>query len=322
MPERTRRRELLKNVAAAAAGSAAIAAAAPADRVNKRHASVPDGHQGLSAYAFGSRVWVRVGGRVFTCYRAEPNQKYPYFYPVIGPGTGLPMTDEAALPYRHHRSLFFGCDHVNGGNYWQQPLTRGRIASQGPGIEKESNEKRVTIADRCLWKRPDREPVIEDTRRFAFTVPSRDQRFIDADITLIAKVDVHITRTNHSFFSLRAARDLAPIGGGKLLNAEGASGEKATAGVESAWCGYQGRRLGITESIVLMDHPANPFSPCKWFTRDYGFISPTPFYWLDENGWHLPQGDSIRLRYRVVATNGPIDKGGLARIHTAWSAAT
>jgi hypothetical protein len=40
----------------------------------------------------------------------------------------------------------------------------------------------------------------------------------------------------------------------------------------------------MVEGIALLDHPGNPWSPCKWFTRDYGFISPSPFNWLDQAG--------------------------------------
>ena len=31
--------------------------------------------------------------------------------------------------YPHHTSLLFGCDLVNGGNYWQEGLERGRMIS-------------------------------------------------------------------------------------------------------------------------------------------------------------------------------------------------
>ena len=82
--------------------------------------ATPSPSMKLSAERLDDRIIVRVADRTFTCYRFGAGQKYPYFYPVNGPATGLSLTTESSLPYPHHRSLFFGCDKVNGGNYWQE----------------------------------------------------------------------------------------------------------------------------------------------------------------------------------------------------------
>ena len=37
-----------------------------------------------------------------------------------------------------------------------------------------------------------------------------------------------------------------------------------------------GARGGVTEGIAIFQHPGNRWYPSKWFTRDYGFFSPTP----------------------------------------------
>lgn len=271
----------------------------------------------VSTYNYGPKLWVRVNDRVLTCYRADPGQKYPYFYPVLGPVSGLPMTDETAMPWPHHRSLFLGCDKVNHGNYWQSELKEGQILSRGPQFEKTTSDRAV-ILDHCDWLKPGQNPIIEDVRRFTITVPTAGRRIIDADITLKALVDIHIEKTNHSFFSIRAARDLSPLGGGTLINNQGQTGEKETFGQVATWCGFEATRLGITESIVLMDHPKNPWAPTKWFTRDYGFISPTPFFWY-ENGWKLPAGQSIRVRYRVIVAKGAINPAEMNDLYRRFS---
>lgn len=310
------RRSLLKG-AAALAGAWTLGQS-PAAAQTTRPAPLKE-EVGVTTYPYGRYVWVRIEGRVFTCYRAETMQKYPYFYPLVGPASGLPLTDETSLPWPHHRSLFLGCDRVNGGNYWQDTLARGQITSRGPGVEKTSNDRAV-ITDHCDWHQPDQPPILEDNRRFTITAPSADRRILDADITLTAKVDIHIVKTNHGFFSVRASRDLAPLGGGTLINANGESGEKETFGKTAKWCGFQGTRLGVTESIVLMDHPANPFKDSRWFTRDYGFMSSMPFFWLDDKGWQLPAGQTIRIRHRVVASKGGIIAEDVNRLYTQWTA--
>ena len=310
------RRSVLKGLAAGAAGSAwlmnnaAMGAETPA-------AAPAGGPQKFTVYAFGHNVWVRVNGRLFTCYRANPDQKGPYFFPLYGPGTGLPMTEESDEPWPHHRSLFFGCDKVNGWNFWQEGNDRGQIISRGPKVESPLKDgDKAVITDLCGWQPPGKDPIIEDRRQFTLWAPSPDLRLIDVDITLKALIDIHVAKTNHSLFAIRCAWNLAPTGGGKLINSEGQSGEKATFGKPAKWCGFEGTRFGVTESIVMLDHPGNPWAPnCPWFTRDYGNISPTPFLWIDEKGWSLPAGESIRLRYQVVVMKGGIEK---AKLDALW----
>ncbi len=42
-------------------------------------------------------------------YSAYQTLKYPYFEPLNGPLSGLPLTTESSLPYPHHRGLWLGC---------------------------------------------------------------------------------------------------------------------------------------------------------------------------------------------------------------------
>lgn len=318
--DRVNRRTFLMHVGAGAAGAYGLATAtvsgtqtADAPAADKPASSGP---QKLSVYPFGKNIWVRINDRPFTCYRANADQKGPYFFPVYGV-SGMPMTEEASEPYPHHRSLFFGCDRMNGQNFWQEGNDRGQILSRGPRGELSESKEQAVITDVCAWTPPGKDPIIEDKRRFTIAAPSDLMRFIDADITLNAMTDIHVNQTNHSLFAIRAALELAPKGGGMLINSEGQSGEKQTLGKPAKWCGYQGTRHGVTESIVMFDHPANPFGPkCPWFTRDYGNISPTPFLWLDEKGWDLAKGKSIRLRYRVLVLKGPIER---ERLNALWN---
>ena len=103
------------------------------------------------------------------------------------------------------------------------------------------------------------------------------------------------------------------------MNAAGASGEKGTLGVASPWADYSGRMFGQTEGIAIFDSPRNPWHPSKWFTRDYGFFSPTPFNWLDDDGVRISTGDSIRLQYRVVVHAGDANAAGIADLYRQWA---
>lgn len=264
----------------------------------------------LSSERLDDRIIVRVNDRTFTCYRFGAGQKYPYFYPVNGPLSGLSLTTESSLPYPHHRSLFFGCDRVNGGNYWQEGNETGQIVSEGARVVKNGPDI-VRILDDCVWRRPGRDPIISDRREIEIQAPSPDLRLIDFTIIINARVDIRIEKTNHSLFSARVQPDLSVKGNGTLINADGASAEKGTFGVASPWCDYSGRHCGVIEGIAIFDSPRNPWFPSKWFTRDYGFFSPTPMEWLGREGMSVKKGDKLELRYRVVVHSGDARQAGV-----------
>jgi len=260
----------------------------------------------------GSKINITIDGKFFTSYIFSEQEKYPFFFPVNGPVSGGSVTSMRNAEYPHHSSLFFGCDMVNGGNYWQEGLERGRIISVNACIERQGGDSAV-ITDECIWSRPGASSPIRDTRRFTITVPSNSVYQLDVDITLEMLDDVHIKKTNHSLFSARLAPDLAVTNGGTMVNAENMKSEKETFGKKSAWIDYYGKRGSITEGLVIMEHPSNIWYPSPWFTRDYGFISPTPMYW-PENGEEifLREGTNLRLRYRVLVHSGNHIEAGIA----------
>ena len=276
--------------------------------------------QPLSAAQNGEQVDVLVDGALFTSYKFSPEQKYPYFWPVIGPVSGKTVTTETSEPYPHHHSLFFGCDRVNGGNYWQEGNERGQILSQGPKIV-EAEGKRVVFEDECLWKLPGQEPVLRDTRTITVTAPNRATRLIDFTIVLHPLVQIQIEKTNHSLFSARMVPELSVASGGTLINAEGARAETGTFGVASPWCDYYGTRDGVTEGLAILQHPLNPWYPAKWFTRDYGFFSPTPMFWPQGDFTALPAREPVTLAYRVVVHAGDVKAAGIAELFGAYRAA-
>mgnify|MGYP003644098379 FL=1 len=70
-----------------------------------------------------------------------------------------------------------------------------------------------------------------------------------------------------------------------------------------------------------MQHPSNDWYPSPWFTRDYGFISPTPMYWPEneKEGTKLKKGDSVKLKYRVIVHQGDHLEADIAGKFNAYS---
>ncbi len=281
---------------------------------------LPQSVQKLSAETLDDRIIVRINDSTFTVYRFGAGQKYPYFYPVNGPVSGESLTSESSLPWPHHRSLFFGCDQVNGGNYWQEGNDRGQIVSTGAKIIRGGPDY-VEISDECSWRQPGRNPVISERRRIRIEAPSAALRMIDFETEARALVPIEIKKTNHSLFSARVRHELSVSGGGSLVNAEGAEKEKGTYGIASPWADFSGKVFGRVEGLAIFDSPHNPWFPSQWFTRDYGFLSPTPFFWLDESGFRIKEGDALKLRYRVVIHAGDAAEASIAQLFKQWAAA-
>jgi hypothetical protein len=211
------------------------------------------------------QLWVSQDNHTLLSYRAHQTQKYPFFSPMAGPLTGLPLTTETGRPWPHHRGVFFGLDNVNGGNYWQDTLARGQIISQGPSFAKEDGQYKLSattaeIVDRCLWKRGTADPIIEDQRRFVVKVLDERRYILDADIVMKALTDVTVTQTNHGLFGVRCAPDLAPTGGGTMESSEGVKGEQATLGKPARWMAFYGKRakLGFLPERTIPAFEVNP----------------------------------------------------------------
>ncbi|MDR0870093.1 MAG: PmoA family protein [Planctomycetaceae bacterium] len=283
------------------------------------------------------QLWVSKDNSVLTSYRAHQDQKYPFFYPFSGPVSGLSLTAEHGRPWPHHRSIFFGLDRVNGGNYWQDNLNRGQIISQGPAFTKSEDGKYkigpdfAEITDKCLWVRPEQsqDPIIEDNRHFVIKVRDERRYILDTEINIKALVPVTVEKTNHGLFGVRSAHDLSPAGGGFLVNSEGAKGQEQTLGKPAKWLAFYGKRAGLKEEIVegvavfcpsKAPHPL--FNDCPWFTRDYGNCSPTPCnFFPNDVKLELAANEELKLRYRIVGFAGTPEEADLNGLWKEFDAA-
>jgi hypothetical protein len=274
---------------------------------------------GLSCYQNGNQVFARWNNSIALGYRSHSSLKYPYFAPLAGPLSGLPLTTESSLPYPHHRGLWLGCDPLNGGDYWSDgPLEQGQIRSNGLKVDATHSDS-VIITDSCHWVRSGVPGPLEDNRRFTFSIPSEHIRLLDVNIDVKAMQDVRVENAKHSFFALRVASDMSPIYGGTLMNSEGDAGATATFGRPAKWCGFFGRRaqVDLVEGIAIFNHPDNFGGNCPWFTRDYGHLSPSPLSFLKEP-WTLERGAILSLRYCVVLHTGTPRAADLDGVYRQW----
>ncbi len=280
------------------------------------------GAQKVAARLEKEAVVVEVDGKLFTAYRfVNRFGKKPYLWPLVGPASGKSVTTESSDPYPHHNSMWFGCDHINGGDYWHHQNPKGKQVSRGPKILVAAGDA-VVFEDVCDWQPPEGTPVMHDYRRVTVAAPDAKTRIIDFNIVWVANEKMRITKTNHSLLAMRMTPELSVKGGGTMVNAEGGTGEKGTIGKRAPWMDYFGERGGVTEGAAILQHSSNRWYPSPWFTRDYGFFSPTPMYWLEKGVLELAAGEAISLAYRVVVHEGNTEEAGIAGQFKTYAACT
>ena len=317
------RRLFVQSAAAMAAGTAGMAMPifTQDDWWHRWNMATDPQAKGLSAYLNHGNLFIRYYNQPLLNYRAYQDLKYPYFSPLSGPISGLPLTTESGLPYPHHRGLWLGCEPLEGGDYWgDSPLSRGHIRSTNLQLHESDDNDVVRFSDSCEWIRENAESPLEDRRRFEVTVKNRFVRLLDCHFAITARRDITIERAKHAFFAIRCSPDIAPTYGGTLINSHGDPGAKGTYGKPAKWCTYFGRRQhrpDLVEGIAIMDHPENFNGSCPWFTRDYGHMSPQPFEFL-KDPFRMGKGETLDLRYRIVLYTGTPDQARLDSLYDEW----
>lgn len=263
------------------------------------------------------RIEVTLDGVLFTSYRYPSDWKFPYLWPLTGPESGQSLAIEKGVRHPHHRSLYFAVDKVNGGNFWQEGMERGRMVSRGPKILETGD--RVVLVDECDWLHDGGPSPVVDRRRITITAPNDRERHIRFQIELEFQIETHILPSNHSLFSVEMEPTIAVHGNGTILNAEGCRDEWETFGLKSAWCSYYGELNGVTEGLSILQHPSNPCFPWPFFTRDYGFLSPTPLNWIEAEGLRYQPGDRVSMAFLVVVHTGGPTEAKIAETYDRWS---
>ena len=290
-----------------------------------------DQTQNVTARMEEDRIVVEVDEQEFTSYLFSEEHKYPFFFPVNGPTSGESLTAWDQEPYPHHSSLYISLDRVQSenvshANYWQprNRLDTGQVFSRNPQIVSQE-DGRVVLRDEADWIVPSTgSHQLRDTRTVTIWAPSPTIRVMDFEFEFEALKDLLVRQTGHSFFSARMRPELAvgcttrgaawaEMGTGTLVDSLGNRGEAGTRAEAAEWCAAYGQIEGVTEGLAIIQHSENPMFPAKWFNRDYGFFSPTPFAF--DGNIEIPADQKLTFRYRVVVFTGDHETADIAGWH-------
>jgi hypothetical protein len=287
--------------------------------------------------AHGSdHIGIQIDNTPFTDFYIGAAYPKPYLWP-LRTSSGLIVTRNFPMrivpgeshDHPHHRGLFIGYGNINGLNFWENENSyttenRGRIVIRKIG-DLKNGKKTGTVKALFEWHDPGGADIMDENRTMIF-YSEPDRRTIDFDITFTAKIDLHWADTKEGFFAIRLADSMNEQHGGKMVNSEGASGEKNVWGQQAKWVDYSGQVDGQPAGIAILANPENPRFPPRWHSRAYGLFAVNPWglkdFIGDKNaqggGLLMGAGQSMRIRYRVIIHSSNISPLNLPDLYNEY----
>ncbi len=263
-----------------------------------------------------------VGTRgVVWCFHFAPDQSKPYFDPV-SLISGESLTWNQPPDHAWHHALWFSWHTIDGVNYWEHLPTSGKPAGRTswatPAIStRETGAARIELG--LKYSPPDAAPVLYETRVIDVSAPDENGEYhFDWDSTFRpATKDVVLDRVpippapdgkswgGYAGLSIRFSQSLID----RQIVTDRGEAEFDQAGVHRSRgkaCDYHGTVNGRAAGIAVLTHSANPRSPTPWYAirTEMSYLNPA---FLEAAPYLIRQGETLRLRYRIVVHAGPWD---------------
>ena len=290
----------------------------------------------------GDRIDVVVGGRPFTSYYFGAATAKPYLFPLRSSlGTivtrGFPMVTD--IPGENHdephqRAMYFAHGDINGYDFWGEaafPRWSSHSASTfGRTVFRKLDEVRGgpdsgTLRAEFDLLTPDGQVIAAETQAYTFR-GDEHSRTIDCEFTIGADHGpVKIGDTKEGTFAIRVVKALdSPPG--RMVNSEGAVGEKAVWGKRADWVDFYGNVAGEDVGIAIFDSPKNLRHPNYWHARHYGLLAVNPFGLKEfthdrhqDGTYVIGAGGSLMLRYRVFIHQGDFQQASVADAYRRYA---
>jgi hypothetical protein len=250
-----------------------------------------------------------------------PQYPRPFFYPLVGPASGLSLTrmgHPGAPNHDHHRSIWFAHEKVSGVNFWSDNTT-ARIRQKEWLVYHDGDDEAV-MAVRLAWSDGhDPKPLLEQ-ELFAALIPGPDgETFLGIQTSFRPLANqLEFGKTNFGFLAVRVAKSISAFfGGGTLTNSEGAVGEPAIFGKPAKWMDYSGEQPGgHKEGITYFDHPSNPGHPVRWHVREDGWMGASACF---DGPRTTTQMEPLTVRYLLHAHRGLADAKRAGEVFDAFA---
>jgi len=301
----------------------------------------------------GSQVDVSIGGKPFTAYYFDTKIPKPFLHPLRSAGgivvtRGFPMRKDIpgeSTDHPHHRALYYAHGDINGIDFWSEAEFEEKAPVQAGGKTYQASEhlpygrtvltklEEVKSGADAGWLRarfnlvgPDGKVIGEETQAYTFRGDG-STRTIDCEFTTQAlQIPLKMGDTKEGTFAIRVVKALEEPAV-KMLNSEGAVGEKNIWGKRANWVDYSGTVEGKKLGIAIFDSPANPKHPTYWHARGYGLFAVNPFgehdFYNDktrDGSITIKPGESLTFRYRVLIHDGDASEAKVAEAYEQYAA--
>jgi len=301
-------------------------------------------HSQVKLKQMEDRIEVKINRAPFTNLYVGANYTKPFLHPLRSAhGTivtrRFPMEEleGESRDHKHHRGLWIAHSSVNGIDFWNNEsiyTTPNRGSIKLNKIRNLQNGKKDgSIEVSFDWRDPKENLLLREDRTITFYVDPVN-RIIDFDFELTAATDVTFGDVKDGIFGVRVAAGLEsprpdvppnPARTGTMVNSDGASGETNCWGKRASWMDYFVTVDGEKRGIAIFDNPAN-FRRGYWHSRGYGLfainITGAKEFMHDpasDASLHLPLGNKLRLRYRVIIHPGDYKDAKIAELYSVYA---
>jgi hypothetical protein len=294
-----------------------------------------------------NQIDVSVGGKPFTTYYVDAKVAKPYLMPLrSAQGTivtrGYPVANEVPPGSEHdpsfephQRPLYFAHGNIDGLDFWGEEAfakyynDHGKQAYGHMVLEKIAEAKggdAGVIRAEFSLRAPSGRVIADETQAYTFRGDDRT-RIIDCEFTVRATHGpLTFGDSKEGTFGIRVVKELdSPPS--RMVNSQGAEGEKAIWGKPADWVNYDGKVDGEEVGIAVLDHPKSFHHPTTWHARGYGLFSANPFGLRDftrdpnqDGSWTVPERKSLTFRYRVVIHHGDYREANIAEAYRKYAA--
>ena len=215
----------------------------------------------------GDRIDVLIGGHPFTAYYFGAAAAKPYLFPLrSAQGTvvtrGFPM--DPNIPGEdqdepHQRAMYFAHGDINGYDFWGEAAfprwSRHSAATFGRTVFRKLDDMRGgpdsgTIRAEFDLVTSEGQVIAAETQAYTFT-GDEHSRIVDCEFTVRATHGpAKMGDTKEGTFAIRLVKALdSPPG--RMVNSEGAVGEKAVWGKRADWVDHYGNVAGEDVGIAI-----------------------------------------------------------------------
>ncbi len=301
------------------------------------------GEDSVELRRHGDQIDILIGGRPFTTYYFDPAAAKPYVFPLrSAQGTvvtrSFPMASD--IPGEdhdepHQRAMYFAHGDINGYDFWGEAefprWSRHPASTFGRTVFRKLEDMQGGPHSGALRAEFDLvttegQVIAAETQAYTFT-GDEHSRIIDCQFTVRANHGpVKMGDSKEGTFAIRVVKALdSPPG--RMVNSEGAVGEKAVWGKRADWVDYYGNVSGEDVGIAIFDNPKNLRHPTYWHARHYGLLAANPFGLKEflhdrhqDGSFVIAAGGSLTLRYRVFIHHGDFHEARVADAYRQYAA--